>query len=42
MPSIVNRGGVEPPLDVPMSDAERAGLATSGATVRASLALLGF
>jgi len=41
MPSIVNRAGVEPPLDVPMNAAEEAGLANSAATVKGAIRALG-
>jgi L-lactate dehydrogenase len=42
MPCIVNRAGVEPPLDVPMNPAEEAGLANSAAMVKASIRAVGF
>jgi L-lactate dehydrogenase len=42
VPCIVNRGGVEQPLAVPMNDAERAGLRNSAETIRAAITSLGF
>jgi len=42
VPSIVNRGGVEQSLAVPMNDAERAALRRSADTVRAAVRALGF
>jgi len=42
VPSIVNRGGVEIALDVPMNDAELAGLRNSAETIRAALRAVGF
>jgi L-lactate dehydrogenase len=42
VPSIVNRGGVEQPLHVPLNDAELAGLKNSADTIRAAIRSLGF
>jgi L-lactate dehydrogenase len=42
LPSIVNRRGVEPPLPIPMNDAEEAGLRNSAETIRAAIRALGF
>ena len=42
VPSIVNRGGVEQPLAVPMNEAEAAGLRNSAETIKATLRSLGF
>ena len=42
VPSIVNRGGVEVALDVPMNDAEIAGLRNSAERVREVIRSLGF
>ncbi len=42
IPCIVDRTGVETPLDGPMNDAERAGLRNSAETIRAALKSLGF
>jgi L-lactate dehydrogenase len=42
VPSIVNRKGVEQPLDVPMNDAEVAGLRNSAEQIRAAIRSLGF
>jgi L-lactate dehydrogenase len=41
-PCILNRSGVEEPLDVPMNEAEAAGLANSAAAVKKVIATLGF
>jgi L-lactate dehydrogenase len=42
VPCIVNRGGVEQALRIPMNDAERAGLRNSAETIRAAIRSLGF
>src|SRR5688572_29191213 len=42
IPCIVNGGGVEQPLAVPMNDAERAGLRNSAETIRTAIRSLGF
>ena len=42
VPCIVNRGGVEQALTVPMNDAERAGLRNSAETIRGAIRSLGF
>ena len=42
VPSIVNRGGVEAVLEVPLSDSERAGLKRSADTIRQTIRTLGF
>lgn len=42
VPSIVNQGGVEVPLPVPMNEAEELGLRNSGDAVRAVIRSLGF
>jgi L-lactate dehydrogenase len=42
VPCIVNRGGVEQALAVPMNDAERAGLRNSAETIRNTIRSLGF
>jgi L-lactate dehydrogenase len=42
VPCIVNRGGVEPPLRVPMDGDEERGLQTSASTIRAAIRKLGF
>ncbi|WP_395818972.1 L-lactate dehydrogenase [Archangium minus] len=42
VPSIVNRGGVEAVLEVPLSDSEREGLKRSADTIRQSIRTLGF
>ncbi len=42
IPCIVNRGGVEQPLTVPMNDAERAGLRSSADTIRNAIRSLKF
>jgi L-lactate dehydrogenase len=42
VPCIVNRAGVEQALQVPMNDAERAGLSNSAATIRQAIRSLGF
>lgn len=42
VPCIVNRGGVEQALVVPMNDAERAGLRNSAETIRTAIRALGF
>ena len=42
VPSIVNRGGVEQPLEVPMNDAEWAGLRQSADTIRGAIRAVGF
>lgn len=41
VPSIVNRGGVDAMLPIPLNDAERAGLANSAQTIRGVIAALG-
>ena len=41
VPCIVNRGGVEQPLPIPMNDAELAGLGNSAETIRATVRGLG-
>jgi L-lactate dehydrogenase len=41
VPSIVNRGGVDSPLPIPLNDAEMAGLANSAAQIRAAIARVG-
>ena len=42
VPSIVNRGGVDSVLKVPMNEAEKAGLRNSAETIRAAVRGLGF
>jgi L-lactate dehydrogenase len=42
VPSVVNRKGVEPPLPVPMNEAELLGLRNSAETIRAAVRSLGF
>ncbi|PTL78505.1 L-lactate dehydrogenase [Vitiosangium sp. GDMCC 1.1324] len=42
IPSIVNRGGVESLLELPMNDAERDGLRRSADTIRQAIRTLGF
>jgi len=42
VPSIVNRGGVEAPLPVPMNEAEEAGLRNSADAIRAAARTIGF
>ena len=42
VPSIVNRGGVETPLRVPMNEAEEAGLRNSADAIRAAARAIGF
>src|SRR5688500_17654838 len=42
VPSIVNRGGVEQALHVPLNDAELAGLKNSADTIRGAIRSLGF
>jgi len=42
VPSIVNRKGVEQPLEIPMNDAEVAGLRNSAEQIRAAIRSLGF
>ncbi|WP_239013895.1 L-lactate dehydrogenase [Archangium violaceum] len=42
VPSIVNRGGVEAVLEVPLSDSEREGLKRSADTIRQTIRTLGF
>ncbi len=42
VPCIVNRGGIEQPLSVPMNDAEAAGLRRSAETIRGAVRSLGF
>ena len=41
VPSIVNRGGVDAMLPIPLNDAERVGLANSAQTIRGTIAALG-
>ena len=42
VPCIVNRGGVETTLPIPMNANEEAGLKNSAETIRAAIKLLGF
>jgi L-lactate dehydrogenase len=42
LPSVVNRKGVEPPLPIPLNDAELAGLKNSAETIRAAVRSLGY
>ena len=42
LPCIVNRRGVEPPLPIPLNDAELAGLRNSADTIRNTIRSLGF
>jgi L-lactate dehydrogenase len=42
LPCIVNRVGVEPPLPIPLNDAERAGLQNSGQVIREAIRQIGF
>jgi L-lactate dehydrogenase len=42
VPCIVNRGGVEPPLPIPMDPDEEAGLKSSADTIRQAIRRLGF
>ena len=42
VPSIVNRGGVEAVLELPLSEPERAALQRSADTIRSAIRALGF
>jgi L-lactate dehydrogenase len=42
VPSIVNRGGVEAVLELPVNDAEAQGLRHSADTIRKTIRALGF
>jgi L-lactate dehydrogenase len=42
LPCVVNRNGVEPPLPIPLNDAELAGLRNSAETIRGVVRSLGF
>jgi L-lactate dehydrogenase len=42
VPCIVNRRGVEPPLPIPLNEAEVAGLRNSADTIRNTIRDLGF
>jgi L-lactate dehydrogenase len=42
LPSIVNRGGVDALLNVPMNEAEVAGLRNSADAIRGAIKALGF
>jgi L-lactate dehydrogenase len=42
LPSIIGRGGVEPPLPIPLNENERAGLRHSAETIRAAIRSVGF
>jgi L-lactate dehydrogenase len=42
LPSLVSRGGVEPPLPIPLNAAEEAGLCNSAEVIRAAIRSVGF